>query len=191
MESVHIVTSHSTHQVYVRCLCDCSKCDSSVLDLDFPNSSWSIDRLKEYLRGKQGTIDRHSRKSSILNAKYLGSQSKWSRRIHTACTPRRCSSTDCNLKKKKSFLAQTSPAMQPLPLAFCQLPMVSGLIIWPRRRHGQTSPLSLNASYVLHGTLTWETCGRKENTAGTAPVFVKCLAFFGFKELVMEESTGS
>ena len=32
-------------------------------------------------------------------------------------------------KKKKSLLAQTSPALQPLPLAFCQLPIVSGLSI--------------------------------------------------------------
>ena len=75
-------------------------------------------------------------------------------------TPGRCFSK-CNLKqtKKKSLLAQTSPALQPLPLAFCQLPIVSGLSIWPRRRWGQT--FRFPCVYVLR-TLTWDRCGQKK-----------------------------
>ena len=45
--------------------------------------------------------------------------------------------------------------------------------------------MRLRASYSHLGDIG----GRKENTDGTAPTFGKCLAFLGFKQLVMEEST--
>ena len=112
--------------------------------------------------------------------------------MHThcvACTPPVLFQVQPETKKKKSLLAQTSPALQPLPLAFCQLPIVSGLSIWPRRRRGQT----YRFPYVsVLRTLTWDLCSAGEksmvNTDGTAPAFGKCLAF---KELVMAEPTGS
>ena len=127
-------------------------------------------------------------------ASWTPSISQSSSRIHTALRVHPRCFSKCNLKvkqkkkKKRSLLAQTSPALQPLPLAFCQLPIVSGLSIWPRRRRRQTYRFPY--VYVLR-TLTWDPCGRKENTDGTAPAFGKCLALLGFKELVMEESTGS
>ena len=64
-----------------------------------------------------------------------------SQAVHTALRVHPRCFSKCNLKQqqtKKSLLAQTSPALQSLPLAFCQLPIVSGLSIWPRRRRGQT-----------------------------------------------------
>ena len=62
--------------------------------------------------------------------------------LHTACTCRPPALFQVQPERKKSLLAQASPALQPLPLAFCQLPIVSGLIIWPlRRRRRQTSRL--------------------------------------------------
>ena len=72
--------------------------------------------------------------------------------------------------------------MQPLPLAFCQLTKVSGVIIWPKDDGGGKHHAFSQCVYVLH-TLTWETCGRKENTDRTAPAFGKYLAFLGFKVL--------
>ena len=65
---------------------------------------------------------------------------------------------------------------------------MSGLSIWPRQRRWQTYRFPY--VYVIR-TLTWDPCGRKENTDGTAPAFGKCLALLGFKELVMEEYTDS
>ena len=81
---------------------------------------------------KEATVDCRSWKPSFLNAKYL-SIVTW----HTHCMYTRCSSK-CNLRKK-SLLAQTSPALQPLPLAFCQLPKVSGVIIWPMAKLPKTT----------------------------------------------------
>ena len=156
MVSVHTSSPPTVHTAYLRCLCDCSKCDSSGFDLDSRNSSWSIARLKEYLRKKRG----HSRFAvQESRASWTPSISQSSSRIHTAL-PRvhpRCFSK-CNLKQtktKKSLLAQTSPALQPLPLPFCQLPIVSGLSIWPRRRRGQAYrfPLRLRASYSHLGPM--------------------------------------
>ena len=45
--------------------------------------------------------------------------------------------------------------------------------------------MRLRASYFHLGDIG----GRKENTDGTAPAFGKCLAFLGFKQLVMEETS--
>ena len=51
--------------VFLVSLMDCSDCDSS--GLDSPNSSWSIARLKEYLRRKRGQVS-GKKKPSFLNA---------------------------------------------------------------------------------------------------------------------------
>ena len=48
------------------CLCDCSTCDSSGLDLDFRNSSWSIVGLKEDMRRKRGHIQLLFKKAELL-----------------------------------------------------------------------------------------------------------------------------
>ena len=69
--SVHTSSPPTVHAAYLRCLCDCSKCDSSGFALDSRNSSWSIARLKEYLRKKEDTVVCCSRKPSFLNAQYL------------------------------------------------------------------------------------------------------------------------
>ena len=188
MVSVHTSSPPTAHGAYIRCLCDCSKCDSSGFDLDSRNSSWSIARLKEYLRKKKkDTAVCCSRKLSFLNAKYLSIVILHHLTHCVACTPRYFSK--CNLKQTKknppgtnfAYIATSSPA-------FCQLPIVSGLSIWPRRRRGQTYRFP-NVCELR--TLTWDPWGRKENTDGTAPALGKCLALHGLKELVMEESTGS
>ena len=183
------------HAAYLRCLCDCSKCDSSGFDLDSRNSSWSIARLKEYLRKKRGHSRLLFKKAELLERQVSQALSRHLAYIvHTALRVHPRCLSKCNLKKKKkkkkkSFLAQTSPALQPLPLAFCQLPIMSGLIILPRRRRGQTHrfpSLRLRASYSHLGPMRAK---RKHRWHCTC--FRKCLALLGFKELVVEESTGS
>ena len=139
MVSVHTSSPPTVHTAYLRCLCDCSKCDSSGFDLDSRNSSWSIARLKEYLRKKEDTVVCCSRKPSLLNAKYLSIVISHTHCV--SCTPAvlfQVQPDHETNKQKESLLAQTSPALKPLPLPFCQLPIVSGLSIWPRRRRGQT-----------------------------------------------------
>ena len=87
-------------------------------------------------------------------------------------------------EKKKSLLAQTSPALQPLLLAFCQLLKVSGVIIWPKlpKTTAGANTFSQCVS-VLVLSLGRHAGEKKKNTDGTAPAFGKCLAFLGFKEL--------
>ena len=141
---------------------------------------------KSTWKEKEDTVDCRSRNPSFLNAKYLLIVTS-----HTHCVYKPCAeSSKCNLKKtNKSLLAQTLPALQPLPLAFCQLPIVSDFNICPKDDGGgQTSrflSMRLCASYSHLGDIG----RRKENTDGTAPTLGKCLAFLGFKQLVMEEST--
>ena len=172
MVSVHTLSPPTAHAACLRCLCDCS------------NSSWSIARLKAYLRKKEDTVVCWLRKPSFLNARYLSIVISHTHCV--TCTPGAFPSAETN--KQKSLLTQTSPAFQPLPIAFCHVPIVSGLSIWPRRRRRQTYRFPyLN----MLRTLIWDPCGRKENTDGTAPASGKCLALIGFKEPVVEESTGS
>ena len=85
MVSVHTSSSPTVHTAYLRCLCDCSKCDSSGFDLDSRSSSWSIARLKEYLRKKEDTVVCCSRKPSLWNAKYLSVVISHTHCV--ACTP--------------------------------------------------------------------------------------------------------
>ena len=111
---------------------------------------------------------------------------------HLAYTLRvqtRCSSK-CNLKNKKPparVLAQTSPALEPLPLAFCQLPIVSDFIICPKDDGGGKHRAASRCVYVLQSySHLGDIGGRNENTDGSAPAFGKCPAFLGFKQLVMD-----
>ena len=185
----YIVTSHSTHRVSPVSLwpwkCDCS----SSLDLDSWNSVGASFVWKSTSEENEDTVDCRSRKPSFqLNAKYPGSQS--SPGIHTACTPPVLFQVQ---PEKKSLLAQTSLALQPLPLAFCQFPKVNGVIIWPKlpkTTAGANITLSL-CVYVLR-TLSWETCGRKKKT----PMALHLLSgsvwpFSVSKNWPVEESTGS
>ena len=136
MVSVRTTSPPTVHTAYLQFLCD--KCDCSTLDLDSWNSSWSISLVwKSTWEEKEDTVDCCSRKPSFLNAEYLSIVTS-----HPRC------SSKCNLTKK-SLLAQTSPALQPLSLAFCQLPKVSGVIIWPKlpkTTAGANIKLSLKAS---------------------------------------------
>ena len=121
MVSVHTSSPPTVHTAYLRCLCDCSKCDSSGFDLDSRNSSWSIARLKEYLRKKE---DRHSR---LLFKKAEPLERQVSLNHHLAYTLRcvyidhpRCFSK-CNLKQTKkkppgtnlACIATSSPSFLP------------------------------------------------------------------------------
>ena len=104
----YIVTSHSTHRVYLRCLCDCSEWDPSGLGLDSWNSSWIIARLKEYLKRKRGYSRLPFKKAELLERQVsLNLHLTYTLRVQTRC------SSKCNLKKhtSKSLLAQTSPAL--------------------------------------------------------------------------------
>ena len=86
MVSVHTSSPPTVHTAYLRCLCDCStECDSSGFDLDFRNSSWSIARLKDYLRYKEDTVVCCSRKPSFLHAKCLSIVISHTHCV--ACTP--------------------------------------------------------------------------------------------------------
>ena len=138
---------------------------------------------KSTWKEKEDTVDCRSRKPSFLNAKYLSIFTS-----HTHCMYKPGALPQCNLKKQKppgtnfTCVATSSPRF--LPASDSE---------WPhhlsqRRRRGQTSrflSMRLRASYSHLGDIG----GRKENTDGTAPAFGKCLAFLGFKQLVMEEST--
>ena len=99
MVSVHTSSPPTVHTAYLRCLCDCSKCDSSGFDLDYRNSSWSIARLKEYLRKKEDTVVCCSRKPSLLNAKYLSVVISHTHCV--ACTPPVLFQVQPETKKKK------------------------------------------------------------------------------------------
>ena len=179
--SVHTSSPPTVHTAYLRFLCD--KCDCSSLDLDSWNSSWSIARLKEYLRRKRG----HSRlpfKKAELPERQVSINHHL---VYTLRVQSRCRSSKCKLKKKKppgtNFAcdATSSPCFQPASKSE-----------WRRRHHlaqlaskddgGGKHHAFSQCVYVLR-TLTWETCGRKENTGGTAPAFGKYLAFLGFKVL--------
>ena len=117
----HLPQCSTVHAAYLRCLCDCSKCDSSGFDLDSRNSSWSIARLKEYLRKKENTVVCWSRKPSFLNAEYLSSQCNG----HLAYRTLRCVYTPVlfqvqpETKKKKppgtnfACIATSSPCFLP------------------------------------------------------------------------------
>ena len=153
--------------------------------MDFRNSSWSIARLKNYLKRKRGYSRLPFKKPELLERQVsLNRHLAYILRVQTLCQV-----FQVQPEKNKSLLAQTSPALQPLPLAFSQLPIVSDLIICPKGDGvGQTSrflSMRLRASYSRFG----EIGGRKENTDGIAPTFGKCLALLGFKQLLMEEST--
>ena len=135
MVSVHTLSPPTAHAACLRCLCDCSKCDISGFDLDSRNSSWSIASLKVYLRKKIG----HSR-LLVKKAELLERQVPLNRHlaytlqyVYTPVLFQVLKQTN-----KKSLVTQTSPALQPLAFAFCHVPIVSGLSIWPRRRRRQT-----------------------------------------------------
>ena len=132
----------------------------SLDTLNSRNSSWSIACLKEYLRKKRGlTVVCCSRKPSFLNAKHLSLNRHLAYTLRCVYTPMffqvqpetKKKKKKKKKKEKKSLLEQTSPALQPLPLAFCQLPIMSGFSIWPRRRRGQTYrfPYVYSTCFVL------------------------------------------
>ena len=102
---------------------------------------FGLSKLKLEHRSSERVLEEKREHGQESRASWTPSISQWSSRIHTALRvhPSAFPSVTWNKQKKKeSVLAQTSPALQPLPLAFCQLPMVSGRSIWPRRRWGQT-----------------------------------------------------
>ena len=145
------------------------------------NWSWSIARLKEYLRRKRGHSRLLFKKAEFLNAKYL-SIVTW----HTHCVYNPGALPSATWKK--SLLAQTSPALQPLPSP-CFLPASESechhLVQTPKDDGGgKHHAFSQWVSVFRDRTLTWETYRPKKNTNGTVPAFGKCLAFLGFKELV-------
>ena len=170
----YIVTSHSTHRVYLRCLCDCSECDPSGLGLDSWNSSWIIARLKEYLKRKRGYSRLPFKKAELLERQVsLNLHLAYTLRVQTRC------SSKCNLKKQKkppgtNFACVVTSSPRFLPASDSE---------WPdhlsqRRWRGQTSrflSMRLRASYSHLGDIG----GRKENTDidGTAPAFGKGPAF--------------
>ena len=121
------------------------------LKLDYCSSERVLEKKKE------DTVDCRSRKPSFLNATYLSIITS-----HTHCVYK-SGALRCNLKKKKSLLAQTSPALEPLPLAFCQLPMVSDLIICPKDDGGGKHRDFSQCVYMLR-TLTWETSAGEKKT---------------------------
>ena len=121
MVSVHTSSPPTVHTAYLRCLCDCSKCDSSGFNLDSRNSSWSIARPKEYLRKKEDTVVCCSRKPSLLNAKYLSVVISHTHCV--ACTPPVLFQVQPETKKKKkkkkppgtnfACIATSSPSFLP------------------------------------------------------------------------------
>ena len=123
-----------------------------------------------------------------IRASLTPSISQASPRIHTACTPSVLFQVQPETTKKKASWHKLSPALQHryLPLAFCQLPMVSGLIIWTRRRRGGGGggniTLSLNASTCFVLSLGRHTVIRvKRKHRWHCTCFWKCLASLGFK----------
>ena len=141
------------------------------------NSSWSIARLKECLRRKRGRSRLPFKKAELLERQVSPNRHlAYTLRVHPRCS----SKSRCNLKKKKkSLLAQTSPGFQPLPLPFCQLPIVIGLIIWPKTTAGANITLSVNAStcFVLSLAVGDIMMRAKENTDGTALISGSGLPF--------------
>ena len=103
----------------------------------------------------------HSIAVQESRASWTSSIFQSSPRIHTACTNPVLSGA--TWKKTKSLLAQTSPELEPLPLAFCQLPMVSDLIICPKDDGGGKHRDFSQCVYVLC-TLTWETSAGEKKT---------------------------
>ena len=120
----YIVTSHCTRRLPPAGLCDCSKCDSSGFDWTLETqvgaslvwkSIWEKRGHSRLLFKKAELLERQISLNRHLAYKRL--------RVHPGAFP----SATWNKQTKKSLLAQTSPALQPLPLVFCQLPLVSGL----------------------------------------------------------------
>ena len=138
----YIVTSHSTHRVS-------------------PVSLWQVRsfelgfgflKLKLEHRLSERVLEKKTRTKSIAvqesRASWTPSISQSSPGIHTACTPP-VLFQDPSAICKKRLVALTSLALQPFPLAFCQLLKVSGVIIWPKlpkTTAGANITLSLNAS---------------------------------------------
>ena len=98
MVSVHTSSPPTVHAAYLRCLCDCSKCDSSGFDLDSRNSSWSISRLKKVLEKKRGHSRLLFKKVELLERQVsLNRHLAYTLRCVTSEHPR-CFSK-CNLKQ--------------------------------------------------------------------------------------------
>ena len=135
-----IVTSHSTYRVYLSPVSLWLFCVRSFgfgfvflkLKLDYRSS----ERVLEKKERIQSTAVQESR------ASWTPSISQSSPRNQVQPEPRH----QVQPEKTKRLLAQTSPALEPLPLAFCQLPIVSDLIICPKDDGGVDIALSLNVS---------------------------------------------
>ena len=173
----YIVTSHSTHTPRISGF----SMTSASLDLDSWNSSWSIACLKEYLRRKWG-----HRRLAFKNADLPERQASQSlpgiHHVDTACAPP-VLFPSATWKKKPpgtnfACVATSSPCFLPAS----KIEWRHHLAQTPEDDGGGKHHAFSQCVYVLR-TLTWETCGRKKNTDGSAPAFGKCLAFLGFKEL--------
>ena len=130
---------------------DCSDCDSS--GLDSPNSSWSIARLKEYLRRKKRTSKREERRG------WTGLSPMTSPpHMHNACWP-----LDGRILHELYFAGAATPRFSPAFdsewLTFHHLANGSQLHTFSLR----AVPFS---AFVVHahsmGDRRTETCGRKK-----------------------------
>ena len=136
----------------------------------------SIARLKEYLRRKRG----HSRlllpfkkaelpeRQVSLNCHLAYTHTHTHTHTHTPCTPQ----VLFFVQPEKSLLAGTNFVCVATSSP-CYLPAFKSewrhhLAQTPKDDDGGKHHAFSQCVYVLR-TLTWETCGRKENTDGTAP----------------------
>ena len=146
----YIVTSHSTHRVPPVSLW--------LFKVRFFGFWFGLSKLKLEHRLSERVLEEKRGHSRLLlkKAEPLERQVSLSRHLtytlRCVYIPGAFPSATWN-QQKKSLLAQTSPALQPLPLPFCQLPIVSGHSNWPRRRRGETYRFPF--VYVLR-TLTWD-----------------------------------
>ena len=143
----YIVTSHSTRRVPPVSLW--------LFKVRFLGFGFGLSKLKLEHRSSERVLEKKRGHSRLLfkKAEPLERQVSLSRHLaytlRCVYTPSAFPSATWNKTKKKSLLAQTSPALQPLPLAFRQLPIVSGLIIWPRRRRGKHIAFPSSTCFVL------------------------------------------
>ena len=147
----YIVTSNSTHRVPPVSLW--------LFKVRFFGFWFGLSKLKLALehRSSERVLEKkrgHSRllfkKAEPLERQLVALSRHLAYTLRCVYTPGAFPSATWNKQQQqKSLLAQTSPALQPLPLAFCQLPIVSGLSIWPRRRRGKHIAFPSSTCFVL------------------------------------------